>query len=93
MDEFQKNVVIDNMSTGFDVYALQRSTPAHSFEVPTGRRYTREVVFGEKGAVIVGGSDHGKVYVFDLKSSTLAQLITHGKHTSLIQAIIVRFIC
>lgn len=86
------------MSTGFDVYALQRSTPAHSFEVPTGRRYTRDVVFGEKGAVIVGGSDHGKVYVFDLKSSfdlkpsTPAQLITHGKPTSLIQAIIVRFI-
>jgi hypothetical protein len=50
------------------------------------------VVFGEKGAVIVGGSDCGKVYVFDIKSSTLAQLITHGKPTSLIQAIIVKVI-
>ena len=84
--------MIDNMSTGFDVYALQRSTPSHSFEVPVGRRYTRGVVFGEKGAVIVGGSDCGKVYVFDVKSSTLAQLITHGKPTSLIQAIIVKVI-
>jgi len=45
------------MSTGFDVYALQRSTPSHSFEVPVGRRYTRGVVFGEKGAIVVGGSD------------------------------------
>ena len=79
------------MSTGFDVYTLQRSTPAHSFEIPAGRRYTRDVVFGEKCAVIVGGSDHGKVYVFDLKSSTPVQLITHGKPTSLIQAVIVRF--
>ena len=80
------------MNTGFDVYALQCSTPAHSFEIPTGRRYIRNVAFGEKGAVIVGGSDHGKVYVFDLKSSIPAQLITHGKPTSLIQAIIVGFI-
>ena len=65
VDESQKNVVIDNISTGFDVYALQRSSVAHSFEVPTGRRYIRDVAFGEKDAVIVGGSDHGKIYVFD----------------------------
>ena len=70
------------MSTGFDVYALQCSTPSHSFKVLVGRRYTRGVVFGEKGAVIVGGSDCGKVYVFDVKSLTLAQLITHGKPSS-----------
>ncbi|KDR65390.1 hypothetical protein GALMADRAFT_148734 [Galerina marginata CBS 339.88] len=88
VDDSQRNMVIDNMNGGFDVYSMQRSTPAQSFEIPTERRYTRDVVFGEKGTLIVGGSDHGRVYIFDLKSSTPAEVITHGKSESLIQAII-----
>ncbi|KAF8949844.1 hypothetical protein BDZ97DRAFT_1934964 [Flammula alnicola] len=88
MDELEKTIVVDNMRSGFDVYPIHRSTPLHTFEVPTKRNFVRMVVFGEKGTVIVGGSDHGKVYIFDLKTPQLVQYFIHGKPTSLIQAII-----
>ena len=30
--------------------------------------FPKQVAFGEKGDVVVGGSDHGLVYVFDWKT-------------------------
>ena len=90
MDDLQKNIVIDNITTGFDVYPIYRSTPLHSFEVPTTRKYVKMAVFGEKGSVVVGGSDHGKVYIFDLKAPQITRTITHGNPTSLIQVVTVR---
>jgi len=90
VDDLQKNIVIDNITTGFDVYPIYRSTPLHSFEVPTTRKYVKMAVFGEKGSVVVGGSDHGKVYIFDLKAPQITRTITHGNPTSLIQVVAVR---
>jgi hypothetical protein len=90
VDHSQKNIVIDNITTGFDVYPIHRSTPIHSFEVPTARKFVKMAVFGEKGSIVVGGSDHGKVYIFDLKAPQITQTVIHGNPTSLIQAVAVR---
>ncbi|KDR76662.1 hypothetical protein GALMADRAFT_139563 [Galerina marginata CBS 339.88] len=87
VDGAQKNIVIDNITNGFDVYPIHRSTPIHSFEVPTTHQYVRMAVFGENGSVVVGGSDHGKVYIFDLKAPGITSTIMHGSPTSLIQAV------
>ena len=39
------------------------------------RRHPKQVEFGEKGQVVVAGSDHGVVYVFDrMTGSKLAEL-------------------
>jgi hypothetical protein len=90
VDHSQKNIVIDNITTGFDVYPIHRSTPIHSFEVPTARKFVKMAVFGEQGSIVAGGSDHGKVYIFDLKAPQITQAIIHGNPTSLIQAVAVR---
>ena len=51
---------------GFNLHDIEDSTYIWTF--PTGtliRRHPKQVAFGEKGNVIMGGSDHGIVYVFD----------------------------
>ena len=49
--------------------------------VPPQRRgfFTRGVAFGEAAQAIVCGSDHGKVYVFGLKSSDDSESLVHGE--------------
>ncbi|KDR65526.1 hypothetical protein GALMADRAFT_148633 [Galerina marginata CBS 339.88] len=87
LDEMEKNVVIDNIGTGYDIYPAGRFIPTHSLEVPTTRKHIRAVVFCENGQSVVGGSDHGKIYLFNLKSPQSNQVMTHGGQSTLIQAI------
>ncbi|KAF8973356.1 hypothetical protein BDZ97DRAFT_1752331 [Flammula alnicola] len=61
----------------------------HFFEVPTTRQHIKGVVFCKKGMSIVGGRDHGKIYLFNLKASEIHfdQVMTHGSISFLIQAV------
>lgn len=75
----QRYILIDNMVEGFDVYAMNRSTLARRFYVPHQRRalHSRGTMFGEAARVIMCGSDHGLIYIFDLKSSIQLQTLCH----------------
>ena len=53
------------------------------------RRHLKHVVFGENGEVIVGGSDYGKVYVFDRKTGAPLEVLSHAP-TGMVQAVVVR---
>ena len=58
--------VVDTCSGGFNLHEIEDGSYVRNF--PTGapiRRHPKQVAFGEKGHVVVGGSDHGIVYVFD----------------------------
>jgi hypothetical protein len=58
---------------------------------PTGvpvRRRPKHVVFGEEGDVIVGRSDHGKVYVFDRKTGAPLEVLSHSA-SGMVQAVAV----
>ncbi len=70
--------VVDNAHDGFDLRDLPTGSLIRNF--PTGRptfRYPKQVVFGEGSSVVIGGSDHGSVYVFDRKSGALRQKLQH----------------
>ncbi|KAJ7197090.1 WD40-repeat-containing domain protein [Mycena haematopus] len=57
-------------------------TKARSFEVPRelpGDPLSSDVCFGEKGSTIVTGSDHGTVYVFDIRSGDTVQKLETGR--------------
>ncbi len=41
-------------------------------------RVPRQVVFTEESRVVVGGSDHGVVYVFGCKSGGMLQILRHA---------------
>ncbi|KAM6490444.1 WD40-repeat-containing domain protein [Amanita muscaria] len=81
-------ILIDNLVEGFDIYVLNRPAPIRKFYVPPQRRglYTRGVAFGEGSNTMMCGSDHGSVYIYDIKSSTQLQTLMH-EEGRLVQAI------
>jgi len=81
------NILIDNMMDGFDLYHANRGSPSCSFKIESSKKFVRNGVFGEKGRVVVCGSDHGKVYVFAMAETELMQILRHGAHTQLIQTV------
>ncbi|KAK7031894.1 WD-repeats-region domain-containing protein [Favolaschia claudopus] len=67
---------------GPGLFRLADEAKARSFEVPTeteGEPYTTDACFGEKGRLIVAGSDHGIVYVFDARSGETIQKLDTKK--------------
>lgn len=75
------------MEDGFDLYPPSRASPALEFKVPTNRRFIKKAVFGERGRVIVCGSDHGLVYLFSPEETNPVQVLKHGEESELIQTV------
>ncbi|KAG1906100.1 uncharacterized protein F5891DRAFT_942424, partial [Suillus fuscotomentosus] len=82
--------VVDNATDGFTLYRLEGDeepvrmfmTAAQSVSVP------KQVAFRAEGRLIVRGSDHGLVYVFERKSGKLFETLCHS-NTDLVQTIAV----
>jgi hypothetical protein len=89
----QRNqLVIDNVRNGFNLHQLDNG--ACIWTLPTGnpkKLFPQQVAFGEDCKVIVGGSDHGIVYVFDRKTGTPLQVLHHADR-GLVQTVTVRYI-
>lgn len=77
------------MTTGYDLYSISRTSPTRSFEIPTGQRFVKMAKFAENGTAIVGGSDHGCVYVFKVTDSEPRQVLYHERTENMIQTIAV----
>ncbi|OJT06782.1 hypothetical protein TRAPUB_2365 [Trametes pubescens] len=76
----QQLVVVDNVGSGFDVWSLNGGTHQRTF--PTGkptRFLPRQVDFVDGAQAIVGGSDHGAVYVFDRKTGAPLDVLRHAQ--------------
>ncbi|KAJ3003557.1 hypothetical protein NUW54_g5235 [Trametes sanguinea] len=83
----QQLLVVDNVSSGFDVWSLSGETHQRTF--PTGkptRFVPRQVSFVDDASTIVGGSDHGAVYVFDRKTGAPLDVLQHAQQ-GLVQTI------
>ena len=58
--------IMDNARNGFSLYHLDGGASIQEYVTGTPRRtYPKQVDFAEGSQVVVGGSDHGMVYVFD----------------------------
>lgn len=69
---------VDNVTQGFSLYSLKDIK--FQRECTTGKpkkRYPKQVEFGEDGNILVGGSDHGTIYVFDRKTGRLMETLHH----------------
>ncbi|KAF8166115.1 hypothetical protein K438DRAFT_1775297 [Mycena galopus ATCC 62051] len=58
------------------LFRYANRTRTNLFEVPRERQggpCASDVCFGEKGSIIVTGSDHGKIYIFDVRSGDTVQ--------------------
>jgi hypothetical protein len=75
----QNQFVVDNGTDGFDLHALDNSMYVRT--LPTGipiKKLPKQVAFGENSTVVVGGSDHGIVYVFERESGKLLHSLRHA---------------
>lgn len=78
MDPKHEVVLIDNVEDGFDIFELEKGTSIRSFPTGTPTRYLpRQVDFAERARAVVGGSDHGSVYVFDRKTGAPLDVLRH----------------
>jgi hypothetical protein len=80
---------MDNAQNGFSLYQLDGVTQVR--EYVTGapwKTHPKQVGFAEGQHVVVGGSDHGKVYIFGRKTGEVLQRLHLGKD-ELVQTIAV----
>lgn len=88
---WQKNLfVIDTVTNGFGLYQLDNVNWKRNFTTGTPtRKVPKQVAFGEDSRIVVGGSDHGAVYVFDRKTGSPLHILRHSDNGS-VQTVTVR---
>ena len=75
---------------GFNFHQLDNAIWKRNFQMRIPRRrLPRQVAFGEDSKVVVGGSDHGAVYVFDKKTGSPLHVLRHGER-GMVQTLTVR---
>ena len=83
-------MLVENLSKGFNLYDLPRSSPSYTFQMPTKKRCIKDGVFAEETTVAVCGSDHGRIYVFYMASPDPVQIIKQANRKVEIQTIAVK---
>jgi hypothetical protein len=72
--------VVDNVIDGFNLHHLNDAAYIRTF--PTGnpiKNMPKQVAFGEDDRIVVGGSDHGAIYVFDRKTGSPLDNLIHSQ--------------
>ena len=89
----KRQFVIDNGASGFELYKIDSSTATRLYEIDsyTKKQVGRQVKFGDDDEIILGGSDHGKVYVFDVKTGRPVDVLWHN-NCSAVQTLTVSII-
>jgi hypothetical protein len=81
--------IMDNARNGFSLYRLDDVARIREYVTGAPRKtYPKQVGFAEGQRMVVGGSDHGKVYIFGRKTGEVLQRLHHGKD-ELVQTIAV----
>ncbi|TFK59710.1 WD40 repeat-like protein [Pluteus cervinus] len=71
--------VVDNVLDGFDLYDFGTGKFVRSLR--TGRakkKWPKQIAFAEDSRVVVGGSDHGVIYVFERKTGEVLDELRHA---------------
>ncbi|KAI5987195.1 hypothetical protein EDD15DRAFT_2372598 [Pisolithus albus] len=77
------------MANGFMLYRLDCADPIRTYLTdPPTVPVPKQVAFGEDSKLVVGGSDNGRVYLFNRKSGELLSTLHHSK-AGLVQSIAV----
>ncbi|KAI6145974.1 hypothetical protein BKA82DRAFT_160216, partial [Pisolithus tinctorius] len=80
-------VVIDNATNSFTLYLLDHGDPIQYFVTePQCIPIPKQVAFREESKIIVGGSDNGSIYLFEIRSGQMLVKLAHSK-TGLVQTI------
>lgn len=70
---------MDNVENGFDLYRMDTGNFVRTFLTRKATKtYPKGVAFADRSGLIIGGSDHGKVYVFERKTGRLVKRLKHA---------------
>lgn len=73
--------VVDNVGDGFDIYTINSGKFVRNLSArePT-KTYPKGVAFANRSQAVVGGSDHGIVYIFESKSGHIITTLEHAQN-------------
>lgn len=71
--------IVDNVGQGFDVYKLESGELLKSLVTRDPiKTYPKSVTFADGGQIVVSGSDHNLVYIFERKTGKLVETLKHN---------------
>lgn len=74
--------VVDSGFSGFNLHKLDDGKYVRNYSTGAPiKNVPKQVAFAENAKVIVGGSDHGSVYVFERESGNTLQVLRHSENT------------
>lgn len=81
LDLNKRLVVVDNVSDGIDIYNLDTAEYMATFLIPktSADVFAKTVAFADQSRAVVGGSDHGIVYIFDRKTGHVIRSLKYAK--------------
>jgi len=81
VDLSKRMVVVDNVSDGMDIYNLDTAEYMATFltKRTSAKVFPKTVAFANQSRAVVGGSDHGIVYIFDRKTSHVIHSLEYAK--------------
>ncbi|KAG2751885.1 WD40 repeat-like protein [Suillus brevipes Sb2] len=78
VDTAQTLFLMDNVMNGFSLHRLDDAVCIRTYNTNPVKTFPKQVVFGGKATLVVGGSDTGVIYVFDKNEGTLKQVLQHA---------------
>jgi len=81
VDMERRLCVVDNVNNGFDIYKIDSGNFVRTLVTQDPiKMYPKGVAFANHGQAIVGGSDHGRAYIFERKSDQMITILNHGNN-------------
>jgi len=68
-------LVIDNLTTGCELYQFPQTSPVEAFPVPRSHSYVHEAIFLQHGGVIACGSDSSRIHIFCTETAKKIQTL------------------
>ncbi|KAG2747123.1 WD40 repeat-like protein [Suillus brevipes Sb2] len=78
VDAPQTLFLIDNVMNGFSLHQLEDGACLRTYNTNPVKTFPKQVVFGEQATLVVGGSDTGRIHVFDKNEGSIKQVLQHA---------------
>lgn len=83
-------LLMDNGVDAFELRFIADGSVARQYPIGISNRlFARQVVFGERGSIVVGGSLDGMIYAFDRKTGKPLDMLQHAA-SGFVQTVTVR---
>ena len=71
---------MDNVSNGFDIYKLECGNFVKTLVTKEVQKtHPKGMVFADKSRLVIGGSDHCLVYIFERKTGQVLKTLKHAR--------------